>query len=594
MVTGSSWALATSRRPASRLVLVVAVAMLGGCQQSRQPGPEPDTSRSALVATNGLGRNGLGRNGLGRNGLGRNGLGRNGLGRNGLGRNGASAWLIDGSVNTDFVAWFEESPAENGYAMGYFVRCAYDVATEIQYTDASGTAWAWTGQYGLAMPSLLSEQMMSEDELKWVSACLLAHVNLTGSHQYISVRGNPPNLEAQAALHPSENERWLMSFPAGIYFGDLFADEPTLYASPQLPTDLGWYGGKLVLGRDCDFVPCFWDPEGHDHVLTFQYWKHPDFLQGRGELVGTQTDPDYPYDQLKLETWAAGETTTYRPVFVNGPWLADFEREGEQVLQAARIERTGLPVAPEQVVACPPDQCIDHAKLVGLVSGQAVRVTSSPYIDHDSGPVVVDMGAPATALIRYSNGKLPRLRPADVNGTTVMKLSGQRASALVTIPTREGGWLELGSELFPFTGGQDVYTYLQVYPVFPQEDVTFGRPAVKVTVAGATEGEDCTGALTKRGSSWAGTCAPGGVTKRCGPATKGAECSASDQVGAPCRGSLICQGRSNTWMWSCVGSGAALYQCTPGDAPDLDMVAFIPGAPSCMPAGASRFAGVCP
>ena len=41
---------------------------------------------------------------------------------------------------------------------------------------------------------------MTADEGKWVSACILAHVNMQGTHQYISLRGNPPNPEAQAAL----------------------------------------------------------------------------------------------------------------------------------------------------------------------------------------------------------------------------------------------------------------------------------------------------------------------------------------------------------------------------------------------------------
>ena len=238
------------------------------------------------LGPNGLGPNGLGPNGLGPNGLDVNGLGPNGLGPNGLGPNGLPITFFvvepgytiprDRQVSA-FETWFEADPAAASQYMRYFARCSYDANTGVAYRDSTGKAWAWTGQYGLAMTSLKTtidhptlgaiRAPMTVDEGKWVSACLLAHVNMQGSHQYISLRGSPPNAEAQSALMPGTNEIWVMGdFKFGAFFGDLFGGFDAngnatgypgeKYACSQYGDNPWFAKSDTVIGRNCDVEDC--------------------------------------------------------------------------------------------------------------------------------------------------------------------------------------------------------------------------------------------------------------------------------------------------------------------------------------------------
>jgi len=312
------------------------------------------------LGPNGLGPNGLGPNGLGPNGLDINGLGPNGLGPNGLGPNGISAWYLvtpDGTQGpSTFKAWFEADTAAAAAYMKYFVRCAYDGKTGVAYLDATGKTWTWTGQYGFAMTSLgmmvTSETIgdirspMTAEEGKWVSSCLLAHVNLQGTHQYISLRGSPPNVEGQQALLPSTNERWVMGVPFGAFFADLFGgydaagnqvgNPGAKYACKQTGGEKDWiWKSDVVIGRNCDVENCTYaDPANPlgpplkvltDHIGSCpiyggSVWTTlPDGKTFIPTWASSSVDP-FPYYRYDgFQYGPSDQASNYPVIFVNGP-----------------------------------------------------------------------------------------------------------------------------------------------------------------------------------------------------------------------------------------------------------------------------------
>ncbi len=333
---------------------------------------------------NGLMPNGLMPNGLMPNGLMPNGLMPNGLMPNGLMPNGLNSYSIEGGmlanvagVNISFDQWFARDPAARSGFMNYFVRCAYDATVEVKYRpagattssddddeesedgdikrggekrhrggddehrhhrDASGAAvYKWIGHYGLAMTSLKAKQQMTPDEAKWISSCMLAFVNMKGTHQYISLRGNPPNPEAQAALAPGPNERWIMGrLIFGAFFADLTAPEPLKYVCTQQNVQ-NVYSHKedVVLGRNCDVEPCsYTDPRGDTIPLLTEHVGSCWYADSVGLNVNLQRQYSnwlgqepvgmyrWNYRYWPGQATGAPEPDWLHPIFVNGPELA--------------------------------------------------------------------------------------------------------------------------------------------------------------------------------------------------------------------------------------------------------------------------------
>jgi hypothetical protein len=594
------------------------------------------------LGPNGLGPNGLGPNGLGPNGLDVNGLGPNGLGPNGLGPNGLpiTFFVVEpgytiprGEEPSAFETWFEGDPASASQFMKYFARCAYDGNTGIAYQDSTLKAWAWTGQYGFAMGSLKSAALetltldpgsppvrarMTTDEGKWVSACILAHVNVQGTHQYISLRGNPPNVEAQAALKPTPGELWTMR-PASIYFGNLFDVARDLSGAPipwmknqmaslntgegDAPTTPLWNRAVLlgtlnaVLGRDCDATSCgYSDASGASHTVienpftalekTFAYVGHPttyltfqDHPQPAGEfsLAGIQTDPVHPFDSVARWTdiWTVGETAN-RPLFVGMPAF-DLFQPGPPLspleMPTKSITSTGaVPIQPGQYVEGTAGTM--GAALVGLTAGQSLeQVRTAPGGLALASPAIpVDMSESFTAIVRYAN---PR---------------STAAAARLEASDSAGGMRNVGTEIWPSTGASTAHTWLQVYPVQPYVDAN-GNVSMRVRFSGAVSGENCSGAKLVKGDGETGTCALKSVYfdwKRLK-----VMCRESGESKPVCRGDLVFDYRGGKWAWFCAYGGGALYACTAADAPELDAAAFVPGKPWCAPEGATSFTGVC-
>ena len=569
------------------------------------------------LGPNGLGPNGLGPNGLGPNGLDVNGLGPNGLGPNGLGPNGV-VYLVtpDGTQGeSGFRAWFEADPAAASQYMKYFARCAYDSKTASPISTPPGrpgrgrasTASPWRPQDDHLRPSLGTVRgRMTEDEGKWVSACLLAHVNTQGTHQYISLRGNPPNPEAQAALMPTENERWLMA-PYGIFFGDLFAPDPAKYAA-GVPNSPGFAWAGIVLGRDCDFTNCtFVDASGVTQRIlnrnfTGNIWPK---IEGAFSMQGTP-GPNPWMDTVGTQPsggqglWMSTvDTATYHPLFVHGPLLLDLERL-ETVVDPTRDGQpmsVGSPVDAGQVVTCAPDECSAVGftdigqKVVGLTGAQVLETWRSPTGWWNLEPVP-DVNEPVTALIRYSSGKAPRTWTTLAGGKPVTYQLQPLAAARVHAPGPDGAMRDFGTEVWPATGSASSYTYLQVYPVHLVPDPLVGRVSARVRISGADRGESCGGVELLRGDGEAGACTNLKSIYFDWKHLKVA-CREGGQSGAACRGKLILDYRGGKWGWFCSYGGPPVFACTAADAPELDAVGFVPGKPYCMPSDAATFVGVC-
>jgi len=105
----------------------------------------------------------------------------------------------------------------------YLVRCALPAEVTV-YADIEGERFTFPGSIGLA-PRWLTEAMTPSEE-RWVSACLLAHVNYFGKHVRISIRATGaavPELEASA------DEQQTYTIFEGGFFGNLFAPAPVAY-----------------------------------------------------------------------------------------------------------------------------------------------------------------------------------------------------------------------------------------------------------------------------------------------------------------------------------------------------------------------------
>jgi hypothetical protein len=115
------------------------------------------------------------------------------------------------------------STAARREQLKYLVRCALPAQITV-YADAEGERFTFQGSMGLA-PRWLTAAMTASEE-RWVSACLLAHVNYFGKQVQVSMRATPPPVPAFEA---SDDERQTFTIFEGGFFGNLFAPAPVAY-----------------------------------------------------------------------------------------------------------------------------------------------------------------------------------------------------------------------------------------------------------------------------------------------------------------------------------------------------------------------------
>lgn len=116
------------------------------------------------------------------------------------------------------------STAAQRKQLQYLVRCALPADVTL-YAEHNGTRFLFPGGLGLA-PHWVDEAMSPREE-RWVSACLLAHVNYFGRSVLVSMRATPPPVPALAV---SDDESQHFTIFEGGFFGNLFTPEPVAYA----------------------------------------------------------------------------------------------------------------------------------------------------------------------------------------------------------------------------------------------------------------------------------------------------------------------------------------------------------------------------
>jgi hypothetical protein len=380
--------------------------------------------------------------------------------------------MIDPARSPEFADWLRADPEARADTMHYFVACALDATQVVTFQQ-----WTWRGDLGLA-PTLRQAFVtnarerrpfkitFTPDEGMWLSACLMAHANLAGSHEYISIRGNPPG---NATLTPDADELWTMSYPEGVFLADVFEQPPAMQPSTPAPAqprggtveDLKWsftyaltaeptstwYPPNATVGRTLDFDP---ETKVHGKVVARRKGTYPTDASCSGAM--TLPDPKYKIDRCTVEG------RSLRPLFVHGPGLVNFE-DAEQAGAPAKpfqILSTDDPIAPGQRVTCGQSRlCIGPVPPSGNLTADAARVEKLA----GKQSLVVVLREPASL-----SGREARVDAERVFTALVRYGSESLAVAQVDVLVEGQGWVAAGSA-WPSTAPGE--RWMQVFPVKP-------------------------------------------------------------------------------------------------------------------------------
>jgi len=118
--------------------------------------------------------------------------------------------------------------------MEYFVGCALNSGQSWNMTY-NGTSYTFQGSLGLA-PTVLTG-LPSEDQMQWLSGCLMARVNFYQKHVLISLRGTAfstvPQEEAEYTVFEGSFFGNIFSFPQQKYVCQGVGEEDELLESPD-------------------------------------------------------------------------------------------------------------------------------------------------------------------------------------------------------------------------------------------------------------------------------------------------------------------------------------------------------------------------
>lgn len=115
------------------------------------------------------------------------------------------------------------STPEKRQQLTYLIRCALP-ADIVVYADVGPDRFTFPGGMGLAPRWLFAALTPSEE--RWVSACLLAHVNYFGTPVTVSMRAHEPPVPA---LVTDATEHQTFALFEGGFFGNLFTATPVAY-----------------------------------------------------------------------------------------------------------------------------------------------------------------------------------------------------------------------------------------------------------------------------------------------------------------------------------------------------------------------------
>ena len=197
----------TSKRTTWLAAALAFAATLGGCQAPPSGDDDSASADSELVGTNGLNMiNGLTMT----NGLSGNGLSGNGLSGNGL----AGNMVLNPLATTGLTSsTYLMNSAAGRSTLSYLVRCALPAGRTITKTDSTGASYSFAG--GIGLTPQWETGTCDGDCQRWISGCMLAHVNTAGIHVPIWIVGQNPNLGwGQSATYPNQE---------GTFFGNIFS-----------------------------------------------------------------------------------------------------------------------------------------------------------------------------------------------------------------------------------------------------------------------------------------------------------------------------------------------------------------------------------
>ncbi|MFC4427141.1 hypothetical protein [Deinococcus navajonensis] len=109
--------------------------------------------------------------------------------------------------------------------LNYLVRCALRAGEALQ-TTSRGVLYTFKGEIGLA-PGW-TDRALTPTEQRWVSACMLAHVNYFGKH--VKVLMEARDVAPVPFLTRSQADHRTYSLFEGAFFGNLFTAAPVAYA----------------------------------------------------------------------------------------------------------------------------------------------------------------------------------------------------------------------------------------------------------------------------------------------------------------------------------------------------------------------------
>lgn len=212
----------TSVRRQFFLALCGCVLLAGCAEPPREAGEEPGGEAVVEDEVTKEGESLL----LQENALAENGVNLNGVNLNGVNLNA----LQFSALSLEAQAAIQDPGAAGAlarHALRYIVSCALgaDADFDFSWTDGDGV------QHGESYPGLMAlapswqSAPLSDDEAKWVSACLISRVNRYGTSVMLSSRGDHARLKNAA-----DDENAAFTHREGTFWGNLFSATPTAYA----------------------------------------------------------------------------------------------------------------------------------------------------------------------------------------------------------------------------------------------------------------------------------------------------------------------------------------------------------------------------
>jgi len=125
---------------------------------------------------------------------------------------------LDTAVTHDLLNGDDDDLA----VLEYLISCAFPENVALSGRDDGGTLHTFQG--GVALAPHWGHRKLTNNERRWVSACMLARVNKDATEVEISLRG------PHGALEVTDEERAEYNLEEGAFYGDIFTDPQQFYA----------------------------------------------------------------------------------------------------------------------------------------------------------------------------------------------------------------------------------------------------------------------------------------------------------------------------------------------------------------------------